>query len=232
MLNFVFGGTFLYKKIEYFNQNDKNDEYVAPKKTDYPNGIMNDKFYFQKIERYEKFLNSNIFSNKTIFLGNSLISGFDLSRFGDTSDFINRGIGGDRTIDLINRLDEVIKRNPKKIFIEIGINDIYCDTSVYHAFVNYKALLTEVKRDIPGCKVYIFSLLPTRDIVINDRAIRLNNKLKVLAKNFNFVFIDIYYHFLNNDKRILKSEFAIDNVHLNVTGYKRWESLIRPYIFK
>jgi len=60
------------------------------------------------------------------------------------STVINRGIGGDITFDVLQRLDDVIKRKPSKLFILIGINDIGKDIPDAVIADNYRKIITRV----------------------------------------------------------------------------------------
>ena len=60
-----------------------------------------------------------------VFLGNSIIEGFDLGFYFPDHQTINRGIVGDHLDGLIERLDNsAVALKPEKLFLMIGINDI------------------------------------------------------------------------------------------------------------
>lgn len=67
-------------------------------------------------------------------------------------EFINKGISGNRTIDLLNRLEkDVISYNPDVITILIGVNDTWRrydnndPTSAEQFRENYESVLTQIK---------------------------------------------------------------------------------------
>jgi len=71
-----------------------------------------------------------------VFLGNSITEGFDLEKYFPDTVPINRGISGDHTDGLIERLEySIITLEPSKLFILIGINDIGAgdNSSVIHS---------------------------------------------------------------------------------------------------
>ncbi len=42
----------------------------------------------------------------------------------ENNSVVNQGIGSDTTEGLVHRVDSIIRRNPKMIFLNIGINDL------------------------------------------------------------------------------------------------------------
>ena len=77
-------------------------------------------------KKIDEFKNDPIGQGKIVFLGNSITeAGGDWNvRFG-TSNIVNRGISGDMTEGVLNRLDEIIHYKPIALFLLIGINDIF-----------------------------------------------------------------------------------------------------------
>src|SRR5687768_14696187 len=59
-----------------------------------------------------------------VFLGNSITAGVDWNELLQMNEARNRGISGDITFGVLERLNEVIEGKPAKVFILIGINDI------------------------------------------------------------------------------------------------------------
>jgi lysophospholipase L1-like esterase len=73
---------------------------------------------------------------------------------------LNRGIGGDITYGVLKRLDDVINRQPKKLFILLGINDIGKDIPDSVIAYNYFKIIKQVKEKSPATKIYVQSILP------------------------------------------------------------------------
>lgn len=76
--------------------------------------------------------------------------------------FLNRGISGDTTTQLLERYDADVKAlNPDYISILIGINDTWRRydsdryTSTEQFEKNYRQLLGQIRRDLPKCKVIL-----------------------------------------------------------------------------
>ena len=62
-------------------------------------------------------------NHDVVFLGDSLTDFYPIEEFTDVK-IVNRGIAGDTTSDVMHRVSEVVELKPKKLFLQIGINDM------------------------------------------------------------------------------------------------------------
>ena len=60
---------------------------------------------------------------------------------------------------------------------------------------------------------------------VNDKVIELNLKLRELAKDFSYQYIDLFPAFLDTNNE-LDSQYTTDGVHLNGQGYLIWKGII------
>src|SRR5215831_11916557 len=76
-------------------------------------------------EHYEKrislFKSEPIKKGRIIFLGNSIMEFGDWKKLLNDSTIINRGIAADNSFGVLDRLEDVIVRQPSKLFMKIGI---------------------------------------------------------------------------------------------------------------
>lgn len=177
--------------------------------------------------RYEMFLSEKIRKNATVFIGDSHVENFDLSCFFDTL-IINRGISGDVTEGVLKRLPEFYRFNPKKIFIEIGLNDILINVPLNRIASNYNRIVHEIIKNSPDAKVYVQSLIPTEKKSVNKKILLLNAELMHICKEQRCSYIDLYELFLKEN--IINSDLFSDGFHLNKAGYKVWEKEIFKYV--
>ena len=70
-------------------------------------------------------MSARINNSSVVFLGDSLTEGFDLERYFPTANVVNRGLSGDTTYQVRYRMDEIVIANPAKLFLMIGINDLF-----------------------------------------------------------------------------------------------------------
>jgi len=63
---------------------------------------------------------------------------------------VSSGINADNTTGVLNRLDDIILRQPSKLFILIGINDIASNIPDADIADNYRKIIMRVKAESPG----------------------------------------------------------------------------------
>lgn len=186
--------------------------------------------YRSRVELFKAFPHSK---KDIVFLGNSISFWTDWNELLGTHHAKNRGIPGDLTFGVLERLDEVIDGKPAKVFILIGINDISKKIPDSIIISNYKKMVSRIKAGSPATKIYLQSLFPTNDSFNklpyhykNDKVILLNVALKDIARQENIQFIDLYKDFIDSDNR-LTSEYTFDGVHLTAKGYFKWAEILK-----
>jgi predicted alpha-1,2-mannosidase len=187
-------------------------------------------YYYHKKEQFESLPDTE---DEIIMLGNSITDqGLWTEIFNDLR-VKNRGIGGDDTDGVLERLDEVTSSKPSKIFILIGTNDLAYSKGIDHVISNYKLILDRIAEASPDTKVYIQSVLPTEDAIHTSRQnsdiMLINEQLKQIAKTRDLIYVDLFSSFANTDNK-LNLDYSIDGLHLNAEGYLIWKSLIQDYI--
>lgn len=85
-------------------------------------------------------------SSDIVFLGNSITDGCEWAELFQNRHVKNRGISGDRTAWLLDRLDSVIAAHPKKLFLMIGTNDLAAGISPEEIVRNVARLIDPVSR--------------------------------------------------------------------------------------
>lgn len=168
-----------------------------------------------------------------IFLGNSITAGTDWARLLNLPNARNRGISGDITFGVLERLDEVISRKPAKVFILIGINDISRNIPDSVILSNYKQIISRIKRGSRKTKIYFYTLLPVNSTFAkfknhygkDEHVLWLNDQIKSFSDK-KVTVIDLYAHFLDDNKR-LKAELTHDGLHLKPEGYQVWSELLQ-----
>ena len=163
-----------------------------------------------------------------VVLGDSITAAGHWSEMFPDESIRNRGIGGDRTGDLIARFSSLTDGPADKLFIKIGTNDLGGGVAQETILENYRELLDRLAREIPSTRVYIQSVLPRR-LAYRDRVERLNQALSALAKERGLTYIDLYPAFLGEDGSI-RDELTYDELHLSGAGYREWQRLLAPYV--
>ena len=187
--------------------------------------IQNDPYYKHKKSQFDVLSQNDRY--ETIMLGDSITDEGSWDELLNKDTIQNRGISGDTTSGVLDRLDSVNK-NIQQVFIMIGVNDIMRRKEVDEVYANYLKII-QTFRD-KNIKVYIQSTLyigETRKANFNPKIEELNKRLEKYAKENKLVFINLN-HILAPHK-VLKKEFTFDDLHLNGTAYKLWAKEIKKY---
>lgn len=200
----------------------------------FPDSLFS-KYYHQKVSHFNSIPESK---NDIIFLGNSITDGGEWNDIFKDSNVKNRGISGDNTIGIMNRLDEIYNRKPAKVFLMIGVNDLKNGLSVDSVYKNILTITQTLHHHSPSTKVYIQSILPVNDdfkqfpghTAKANLIPKLNQKLRSASSDYNFTYIDLHTSFLDKNGK-LRVDFTNDGLHLLGKGYQHWKSLLMPYVY-
>src|ERR1700759_4919998 len=161
-------------------------------------------------QRLALFAKEPIVPGRTIFLGNSITEMGDWKKVLNDSTVINRGIGGDITYGVLKRLKDITDRNPSKVFILLGINDIGKDIPDAVIADNYMKIVKEIHSKCPGTKIYVQSVLPVNSTLPRfpqhydkeEHVLSVNKLLQANAKVGDYTFVDIFHLFLEANQRL------------------------------
>jgi len=176
---------------------------------------------------------------RVVFLGNSITEGWIKTDpdFFKNNNYINRGIGGQTTPQMLVRFrEDVINLHPQVVIILAGINDIAENTgpSKIENIAGNLFSMAELAR-VNGIKVVLCSVLPALSFPwhpgINpvESIIRLNTLLKNYADKNNVGYVD-YYSAMADENKGMKEGLATDGVHPTSQGYKIMEPLAKAAI--
>jgi lysophospholipase L1-like esterase len=180
-------------------------------------------------------------TDNIVFLGDSITSSYDLSRYFPEHPVINSGVWGDRTDNAEARLeDDVYTHNPKKVFILLGINDVGYGRDNEYVTVRIENIISAIQKELPYTQIYLISVYPTNvsDFEtthpflsgdINDVVDNLNEMLKNLADDLSIEYLDIA-QYLKNENNELKLEYTVDSLHLTDAAYELISSKLEKYL--
>ena len=166
---------------------------------------------------------------RVVFLGDSITDGWKLGEYFPNKAYINRGISGQTTPQMLIRFrPDVIAHKPKIIVILAGTNDIAGNTGPMTLDMiedNYASMADLARAN--GIKVVFASVLPIHDYGKTkmserrppDQIQKLNQWLKSFCAANGHTYLD-YYSKMIDENEMLKAEFANDGLHPNSDGYK------------
>lgn len=108
-------------------------------------------FYMQRASLFSKL---TITPKDIVFIGNSITNGAEWSELFPQKRVKNRGISGDTSEEVYDRLEAIVKDKPAKIFILIGINDISRGIEVETIVQNMKQIVEKIQNESPKTKIY------------------------------------------------------------------------------
>ncbi len=165
-----------------------------------------------------------------LFLGDSLTEYANWRELFPGHETRNMGIAGDTTDGVLQRLDGIAALSPDKIFLMIGINDLFMGRTPKRILDNYKEILAVLKRELPRAEVYVQSLLPVESMEgVSEGLLDVNAGLKALAGEYGCTYIDLFTPF--SDLTVgINPDYTYDGVHLTPEGYAAWKRAIRDFI--
>jgi len=166
--------------------------------------------------------------NRVIFFGDSITECWDLATYFPHKPYINRGIPGQTTPQMLIRFRaDVIALQPKVVLILAGTNDIAGNTGpmTLEMIQNNYASIAQLAQ-INGIRVIFASVLPIHDygtaLESESRPPAqiqsLNHWLRCYCLEHQHLYLDYYSAMLDN-QNMLRAEFADDGLHPNAAGY-------------
>lgn len=167
-------------------------------------------------------------AGRVVFLGDSITDGWKLAQSFPGKPYVNRGIGGQTTPQMLVRMfPDVINLKPAAVILLAGTNDIARNTGPTTATMiqqNIQAMAELAK--LHGIKVILCSVLPVSDYTQRPQTTRrppadilkLNAWLKEYAAKTGAIYAD-YYAATVDEKGWLKDGFSGDGLHPNAKGY-------------
>lgn len=174
--------------------------------------------YYERMVSAHKTIDMQISDNSVYFIGDSHFQRY-LAEGG-----VNYGIGSDTSEGLLARLPcyQSIK-NARKVFIEIGCNDIArgvnCETIIHN--------ICDICCQLPtNAEVIVVSLLPSKNMQDNLCKKTVNAMLCNRLSQTRYRFLDIYKRFEDTNGLLADVFDSGDGVHLSAKGYRLFNYLL------
>lgn len=169
------------------------------------------------------------FENR-VFLGDSITEGL---AFHDVLDEKNVLAGAGKTAEFaLDDIEELVKRNPKQVFIQLGSDDILwpTDDPLTYAMNNYAKLIGMIKDKLPGARITLLTVTPVTEEAI-EKEPRYNTipdfnlALKNLADHEQVGFVDLAPVFKDG-----ADLYDSDGIHFRPEFYARMLDLLKEHV--
>lgn len=163
---------------------------------------------------------------RVVFMGDSITEGWHLEDSFPGKPYINRGISGQTTPQMVLRFhQDVIALKPKAVIILAGINDIAENTGPMTPEQTEDNLAAMAEMATANkIKVVLCSVLPAFDFPWHPgmtpapKVIALNEWIKAYAAENGYAYVD-YYAAMKDERGGLPSTLSKDGVHPLPAGY-------------
>lgn len=154
-------------------------------------------------------------------------------KYPDEYKFLNRGVSGDRVIDLYARIKaDIINLKPAYMSILIGVNDVWHEvggknglsTEKYEKI--YSMLIEEVREELPEIKIFILEPFITEGTAIDEShdffwtdVKKKAEAAKRIAEKYDLVFVPLQDKFDEACTKMPADNWTWEGVHPTVAGH-------------
>lgn len=206
-------------------------------------------FQEELLKSYDK-ANLSAKKGQTLFVGSSLMEIFPIEKWEEAGEvtfshyIYNRAVRATTPSFLLEHMEsQIFNLEPSKIFINIGTNDIGFEIPEDEFLNNYDQILSQIESKLPQTQVYVMRYYPINTVDFgqdsdektlfetrsNEKFQKASDKIKKLADNHHFHFIDVNDG-LSDENGNLKKELTFDGAHLNPAGYQLVLENLKVYL--
>ena len=168
---------------------------------------------------------------RVVFLGDSITDAWDLDQYFTGKRYLNRGIGGQITGQMLGRTKpDVIDLQARAVLVLAGTNDLA--RGVPDATIRSNLEAIGMLAEAAGVRPIMASILPVHDYNANaaprfrrttlrspTRIAELNRWLEATCRSKGWGYVDYFNAMVDSDGR-LRQGLAADGLHPNTEGYK------------
>ncbi len=162
---------------------------------------------------------------RVVFLGDSITDGWRINEYFPDSDFVNRGISGQITGEMLGRMKpDVIDLKPAAMLVLAGTNDLARGTPL--SIIQNNLTMIADLAEFHKIKPIFASLLPVSDYHMQQTTRRppaqilaMNQWLQQFCARRHFTYLDYFPHLVDS-KGMLQEKLSDDGLHPNSAGYR------------
>jgi lysophospholipase L1-like esterase len=170
-------------------------------------------------------------ATRVVFMGDSITDSWRLNEYFTGREYVNRGISGQVTGEMLGRMKaDVLDLHPKAVIVLAGTNDIARGVAA-KTIENNIAMIADLCR-ANNIKPLFASILPVSDYHKSESPrfemtkthpqstiVEVNNWIREYCQAHHYVYVD-YYNALRDPNGQLPTDAADDGLHPNAKGYR------------
>ena len=161
-----------------------------------------------------------------ILVGDSLSMWFPSQSLPYGQLWLNQGISGENSGQILKRLSAFAKTRPNTIYVMAGTNDLRQGASDRIILDNIRQIVRRLRSNHPQAQVVVQSVLPTRlKNIPNERIYNLNQQIAAIAQQEGTGFLNLYSVFADEQGQ-LQQDLTTDGIHLSRRGYQVWQEAL------
>ncbi len=141
--------------------------------------------------------------------------------------WLNQGISGENTSQILSRLSAFSQTRPDTIYVMAGINDLRQGKTDQVIVNNLRQITRQLRQNHPQAQLIIQSILPTRATAISNQRIRnLNQQIAQIAQQEGAAYLNLHKLFTDS-KGQMEHNLTTDGIHLTPLGYQVWQEALQ-----
>lgn len=195
--------------------------------------------YNKRVAQFER--EGGINENTIVMLGNSLTeNGKNWAERLGYDEVVNRGIIGDNTVGMTERLCQITPHHPKVIFLMAGINDMVNDNPAINVANRVISLIDSIRTQSPRTRLFVESLLPINESNGRWRTLAgrtddipvANMYIRAYCESKGIPFVDLFHLMTYPNSNTLREELSHDGLHITEAGYQIWQKELKKQLDK
>ena len=165
--------------------------------------------------------NKEYFS-KDLFMGDSITEAISYYEVLDDPSVIAKK--GETTLKAQESIDAVVSKNPERIFMMYGMNDLLYFSNSSDFIKEYSKLIAEIQKKLPEAKIYVQSILPVEEKAVSKNKMFSRNRVNDFNKAIDKMTNDLGVNYIDLTSIIESKDsfYESDGIHPKPNFYNIW----------
>lgn len=161
-----------------------------------------------------------------ILVGDSLSMWFPHEKLPGGQLWLNQGISGENSTQILNRIDAFSGARPDTIYVMAGTNDLRQGVRDEVILDNIRQIVSRLRQNHPQAQIVVESILPTRlSTISNERIRNLNQQIAAIARQQQAGYLNLNALFVDS-QGLMRQDLTTDGIHLSRRGYEVWQDAL------